>query len=746
MKNWEKFTRVMWRLMMGLLLIFCLLSLYFSFFRAHHSSITIDLYNPLILLTASIFYLAFLIATRKWLDTKTEKQLKFCSAILILVFFAGLLFVGLSTRLIPKVDLRNAYIESINMLETRTITDKWQFERFPHQKAVAFILYFIYRFTSAVGITNYRVVGIIFNAMMVTLTLIFLHKFVCAYQGRIAAIMTTIIFVCNPVMYFYVGYFYSDTFCLPFMMGGLWLAGQGLLEAEKKKKVCFLIMAAILLMLGVEVRATTIFAVVAIVLVVLSTTHRKQGLLICSALVIGLLIGKAIYWRINATYAGDLAENMGHPVTHYWMMGSNEATIGSWSNADDVLTSGLPNRKEKVAGNLAVIMDRVHSMGFEGCVRLIKNKIALVWGDGRIGYQAYNTQMEQYGFIYEYSMGDKAIFLRYIMQFMRCSLYILMLVALMALIHGDRDSFTDRISVVVCLSGFLFYVLWEVSPKYSLMFLPIMSVLAGTGVEILYGAKRFRKIFIVWEQGNQDKPSSIPLTKEKCSRMAFVMLCVCMLLTVAFWAAGYQKYVGDIQERSEMRVNQEASANTQTIDREGVLQSFVPKDAFNCVSIKFRNDGVKGNEYRFQILDHNMDAVIEQDFMSDTVADDRYKLFRFDTIYPSKDDVFYIKVFAAEDYDAPLQIASVYRKQSEAYASGYDFYPGGDLIRPGVPEHTDMIFRVTNIKLRPIVSQRVYIFLSFGSLLLEGIIILTLYTEPKKKTKGGGIPHGKCEA
>ena len=62
---------------------------------------------------------------------------------LMLIFFVGLLFVGLSTRIIPKVDLQHAYIEAINMLETGLMTDKWQFERFPHQKAVVFMLYFV---------------------------------------------------------------------------------------------------------------------------------------------------------------------------------------------------------------------------------------------------------------------------------------------------------------------------------------------------------------------------------------------------------------------------------------------------------------------------------------------------------------------------------------------------------------------------------------------------------------------------
>lgn len=746
MKKWDRFTDIAWKLMVGALIAFCVLSLYFSFFRANFSNITIDMYNPLVLLIASAFYIALLLLIRGWLNKKTEKQLKVCAAVLMLIFFVGLLFVGLSTRIIPKVDLQHAYIEAINMLETGVMTDKWQFERFPHQKAVVFMLYFVYRLTSAVGITNYRVVGIVFNAVMVTLALFFLYKLIYDHKGRAVAIVATAIFVCNPVMYFYSSYFYSDTLCLPFMMGGLWLAGRGLKETVGGKKICLLAAAAAILMLGAEVRATVIFAAFAVLFVAVSTTKRKQALLACLALCVGLLAGKVAYKSINVIYAKDIAEDMGHPITHYVMMGSNEATTGQYSVADDRLTSNLESHREKVAGNMAVIMERLHSMGLGGTLKLIKNKIALVWGDGRMGFHAWNAQMEQYGVLYEYSMGDKAIFLRGTMQFMRCSLYILMLAALTTLFQSKKCTFSDKVSVIVCLAGFVFYVLWEVQPRYSLMYLPVMSVLAGTGIEALYSVKDFTSISIVREAVGTNKQGII-WTKKDCIKTISRLLCIGMALTVFLWVGSYGKYVGDIRERSEMRVNQEAVEKALAIDQEGIIQAFIPKDAFNCVSLKFRNNKVMGNEYCLQILDKNMNVLTEQSFLSDTVSDNKYKLFRFDTICPENEmDCYYIKIFSTAQYETDIQVSSVHRKHSEAYASGYDFYPGGDVIKTDVPEHTDLVFRVTNIKMRSIVSKRVYLFLSIGSLLLEGAVIIALYWKPSENLRRGETINGKYEA
>jgi len=691
------------------------------------------MYSPPILLIATVFYTAFLLAARKWLDKGTEKQLKIISATLTISFFGGLLFVGLSTRIIPKVDLCHAYIEAINMLDTGVMTDKWQFERFPHQKAVAFMLYFLYRAAGIFGLANYRSLGIVFNAVMVTLALFFLYKLVCDYKGRPTAILAVMIFACNPIIYFYVSYFYSDTLCLPFMMGGLWLAGRGLREPQSAKRMCFLVASAIILVLGAEVRATVIFALFAVLLVSISTEHRKPAILACFALIVGLLVGKMIYHQINSTYAGDIAQDVGYPITHYVMMGSNEKTTGAWTYADDSFTASLATHQEKVKGNVGVIMDRVRSMGPGGCLKLISKKIALVWGDGRMGYHASNAQMEQYNFLYEYSMGDKAIFLRGIMQFMRCSLYLLILAALAAFIRRGDQAFSDKVSAVVCLAGFAFYVFWEVQPRYSLMYLTTMSILAGSGVEALYSARKIQSVSIITKDGVNTEGKEIVLNRSAFSKTICGLLCCAMLFTAYFWGIEYHDYAGNIQERSEMRVNQEVVEGTQTIDREGILQSFVPEDAFNCVSIKFRNSKMRGQKYYFQILDKNQKVLAEQNFSSDSVTDDRYKSFCFDTIYPGRDDVYYIKVFATEDYDTSIEISSAYRKHSEAYASGYDFYPGGDLIRSEVPEHTDMTFRVTNIKMRSIVSRRVYILLTFGSLLFEGTVILMLYKTPRKR-------------
>ncbi len=713
MIKWKTFNNIIWKLMAGVLAIFCILCLYFSFFRANYSDSTIDVYNPFVLLIASVFYIAFLLAVRKGLSRMPEKSQRIIAFILILIFFVGLLFVGLSTRIIAKVDLRHAYIEAINMLETGVMTDKWQFERFPHQKAVAFILYFVYRIASLFGSTDYRMIGIIFNAIMMTLALIFLYKFVCDCKGRVVAILAEVIFVCNPVMYFYASYFYSDTLCLPFMMGGLWLGGKGLQESQRLKRIYFLLASAVMIVLGAEIRATVIFALFAVLFIAVSTESRKSIAITCITLTVGLLIGGAMYQQINTIYAGNLAEDLGHPVTHYLMMGSNKETNGGWSYADDHLTSSLETHQEKVKGNLEVIVERIRSMGLSGYLELIKNKIALVWGDGRMGFQSFNAQMERYNFIYEYSMGDKAIFLRETMQFMRCSLYFLMLSALVMFIYKKEWAFSDRASVVVCLAGFVFYVFWEVQPRYSLMYLTTMSVLAGTGIETLYSTRKIQSISIVMQEKIDSDRKNITLVKDIFSKLACSILCFAMLFTALFWVADYYNYVGNIQERSEIRVKQDVDyGGTLRIDREGILQSFMPKNAFNCIAIKLRNDKVAGEEYCFQVLNKDKNILTEQKFLSDSVKDNNYKQFRFDTIYPSsEDDIFFIRIFAVENYEKFIKIPFAYWKKSEAYASGYDYYPDGNLIKPMMPKHTDIAFRVTNIKMRSIVSYSVYLLL-----------------------------------
>lgn len=681
---------------------------FISFIRAG-VNISVDTYRPSVLILGSLVYIVLLVGVRAWIYRRTNRQMDMLGIILLTSFAVGLLYVGLTLRSIPPMDLKHLHIEAVNMLETGKITNTGYFEVYPFQQNATIILYAVFNVFSLFGGNDFRLCGVLFNVSMIWISAFFLYRIMLEEKGKPSAVFTLFVLVTMPNLYLYAAYYYTDTISLPFMLIGIWAILRGMRSEKRKQKYAWTFLAGISLFIGAKLRTTVIFVLIAAVIVYWIKQNWKECISLFLSLILGTVVSGIIWLPIFSTYCADLNPEKEYPVTHWMMMGLNEDSNSGWNSIDFDFTKNQPSYAGKISGNLDVIQTRLQDIGMSGLSRLFSKKIGRVWGDGTNRYETYLDASESYHRLYEYVRGEKSIFIKYVMQFMRCAVFLLMTVGAVKMLLRQNHSSYNLLLSLIMLAAFAFYLIWEAHGKYSLSFIPIMLLLAEPGTETLLSVRDYQGLTLRFSSGEYQ------LSRQKLFRFLRGIWMAVICCTFLTGLVGQHYYTGIVKERSEVRVNQKTNywgARIQNVGVDGITQSFAPENSFNQVAVHFRNpDKIQGNEYLFRILDSSGVLLEEQPFASESVKDNQYKYFRFDTISCGKEDVFYLQIAAREEYKNSIVINAAYEKPSEFYTTTYDFYPGGEVVTEGFPSGTDLCFLVRYLSERPLVSLRVYLVL-----------------------------------
>lgn len=142
---------------------------------------------------------------------------------------------------------------------------------------------------------------------------------------------------------------------------------------------------------GYLVKPQIVILLIAMVLVeavhMISGGHIGKRLMqLTAAVVIALVcIGPGFDWIIDHSMIEiNEEENVGF--FHYAMVGLNEDSIGTFTVEDSVYTESFPTREERKEGQMAVIRERLESMGLTGLIRHYARKTIMNYGDGSFSW------------------------------------------------------------------------------------------------------------------------------------------------------------------------------------------------------------------------------------------------------------------------------------------------------------------------------------------------------------------------
>ncbi len=402
---------------------------------------------------------------------------------LSIIYFLALFWFGNRLIIVPEYDL-DFVQDSALMIADGDLASAWgrdpYFANFTNQIPLALLLALFYRIGFLLGFSDYYIIGNFFNALSISIAMFLCYKLSRKHFSIEAALTIYVFLILDPIWFLYVSWTSTDTFCLPFLMGGLCLLDESLGGRLRLGRV---FAGFFLIFISFTIRATGIILVIAYFIFMVSKYDWKMLLKALFLAATAFLLCTALYHGICRYYGAPYDTDERLPASHWLMIGSNEESWGEFSSEDYERSLGLSGYEERSKVSREVFADRISSM-FP--LRLIKHclrKMAETWSSGYCIETTWQS-VRAPGRVFDYAVGAKSAVIQYICQSKRVLLYgCLLFLAAYRLIKGKREI---RFLLTAWLGAIGFYLLWEAGQRYSLCFVPWMSIAAGEVLCIVF--------------------------------------------------------------------------------------------------------------------------------------------------------------------------------------------------------------------------------------------------------------------
>lgn len=388
------------------------------------------------------------------------------------------LIIVFNMKLIPKVDLGHIYKECISMLDLSNgkITNVKYFGFYTNNIPITILLYWIFRLVKTIGFTDYRLIGGIFNVVMLQIALVFAYKVLIKLTHYKTAGIITIIILTNPIYFAYASYFYTDTITLPFLLVGFFFIIKGIYECRFKKQIFYHFIAGILICIGMKIRVTTIFIGLAVFTCLLIEKEWKHLFKFLVGFLLGLLSVCIIYIPLYRYHITFNTYDSAVTAEHFLMMASTRN--GTYNEEDVFYTKSFNTHEDKVKNNVSMWKQRIKENGLLGNIQLIIKKQGIVWGIGTRGYVQYTQHVEKKTFCYEIIVGKYS---NYFKSYMQAYNIVLFLYITLGVLKNIKNGFYNKSLLLLCIywgGATLFYAFWEAHPRHAISFLILLTFLS----------------------------------------------------------------------------------------------------------------------------------------------------------------------------------------------------------------------------------------------------------------------------
>ena len=447
-----------------------LVSLIFPYFKMYEE---LSVGRTPIAFAATIAYAVCLFHASQKVSLKVLKCI--IAGIVFLVSICQMLVV-FNMQLIPNVDLSHVYDQVMFMLENNSpvLTDKKYFGMYPNNIPLTILIYWLFRLSKAIGFTNYRIFGGIFNLFCIWVGWFFLYLLAKEKFGWERALFFIGIVAVNPLFVAYASYYYTDTISLPFLSSAaFFLLTESKDNTLVVKKILKYVFGGFLLAIAVKLRVTSIFLGFAILtyLIIKKQLLRRKTCLV--AALAGFVLFQSIFSFIYQRHVPFDTHETAMPATHFLMMASTGD--GTFDDNDVKFTQSFPTHDEKVKNNLRVFKERIKENGVLGNIKLAVLKEAQVWGIGMHGFPQYTEFVTEKTFVYDLIRGNKSEWFFCYAQGYNAAFFLMLLVSTI-LNRKEYNSFLQIIAIYL-IGGIVFYMFWEAHSRHVFCIMILSSFL-----------------------------------------------------------------------------------------------------------------------------------------------------------------------------------------------------------------------------------------------------------------------------
>lgn len=634
--------------------------------------------NPIVLIVGTIIFLFLVNKLYKTINKLNEKQIKIICCILLVLQF---IFLFISTRLIrsiPQVDLIHILtgINSLNDIDS--LSNIEYFSVYPNNRFLLMLIYWI----SKIPLNGGNVITYLFSSACVTTMSLFVYKTVKQLTDSKKALMSLILCVFSPIFYLYVSYYYTDIIMLPFASILTYLLVKNNLKEDNSNNIFINCLIGMIGAIGYKIRAVSIFLLIAYFVYLILKKNFKQLIKNLIPILVSLLLVISVINNIENKFFDKADKNKEFPLTHWIMMGVNLEKNGYYSQDDYDLSFNTADKAERTSLNIKKIGERLKKQGVVGNASLLAQKVVTVWGKGDYSYQKYLGLVDDYSYSYNNLIEDKNVVINYVLQIFNISILILSIISLIILYKKKEIS----LIAIALFGAALFYVIWEVCPRYGLSFLPWLIILSTQSYDKIGGIT------------------------EKIVDSKWIKYII-IFVTIILLSFGFYKYV--IPNYKETVATKDTSKKIKYIsinNQNSIKQSLIVKKDFNRIKLRFdnKNDNLHEYIYILELIDENEIVKYKKEFTINDVKIDKYTVFKLDKNYTK--GKYYIKL--STNSPESLDVALSYKEY-------FDFYPQGKLTINDDLQTGDLMFEVIKRE-----KRSTYNYFEYGIL-----IVLIMYLE-----------------
>lgn len=443
--------------------------------------------NPILFGVGAFIYLLFFIGlyyiASPFVDGLSRKTFTYTMAVLFIFFFLSHLYIAWNMRYSITHDTAIVFSSIPSFMVGEVVTSNDHFVMYPNNIGLLVLLGLTYKIASLFGIAigSYweQLPGMLLNILLLTITVLFICKFVFLIWKKQSAVLLAYI-VCFAFLPFFLWApnFYTSSISLPFPVVSAYFFLCFLQADDKKRQYFYLIVSAVIVCLGFIMKGTVAVCLVAFLVTLLlhkGFSFKKRTLF---ALVFTLVfsvsyMGFHTWYKHSSSFDFSYQDTYGQPL-EVWLVFGAQGT-GAW-NGDvraEIMAEKTVAAREILARS--IIKETYAAYTPSSYFTFWSNKMVRTWGDGKFGSQEMLTHplsvnFTQY-FVFEQFFPYKILSAHG--QFYLLMLYISFVCLLGYNIKYRKNSFTFLLSIN--LFGLLFFLtFWEAWPSYILSFTPFL--------------------------------------------------------------------------------------------------------------------------------------------------------------------------------------------------------------------------------------------------------------------------------
>lgn len=454
--------------------------------------------SPLILLLIIAFNMTVMLVIYRILYkhvSSVERYYKLIVASGLIVLFVVNLIMGRVLRFIPIFDLGAVFTGAKNWAATGNFIEhmnptcyKNYFYYFPNNLGGMAFLFLAFKTASLCGAVDYFAIATTANALLIAATVLLTVLICKRLFGITQSIMALIFVLISPPLYMIATVFYTDSLSIIFPVLVVYLYLTYINSNNKTKKILLACIIGLCSALGMLIKFTVVIALIAVVIHHIFTKGIVWSIPIAalSVTVIAVVFTLFNSYFYSAHLDKAKAEKLNIPHSHWVMMGLGGN--GRYNGHDLEFTLSFENKEEQRAAINNRIKRRISSRGFLGIMSLFFNKGIIIFGDGTYALSDFlddnpinDTSLHSF-VLYE---GEHYKIYSYACSGTYFSILFFILASSYGALIRKRCAKVNMLPLLCVFGIMLFLMMWEVTGRYVVNFIPLIFVSAASGIHFI---------------------------------------------------------------------------------------------------------------------------------------------------------------------------------------------------------------------------------------------------------------------